>query len=68
MTKRSFLPFSYPHPKQHPTLLVRKIPSHLRFPFPTPDLSLKKNWLMEALNVHRSLSITPDTRKPSVLL
>lgn len=42
MTKRSFLPFSYPHPKQHPALLVRKIPSHLQLPFPTPDLSLKK--------------------------
>lgn len=37
MTEPSFLPFSYPHPKQHPTLLMRKIPSHLQFPFPRVD-------------------------------
>lgn len=42
MTEPSFLPFPYPRPKQHPTLLMRKIPSHLCFPFPTSDISLNK--------------------------
>lgn len=58
MTKRSFLPFSYPHPKQHPVLLVRKIPSHLQLPFPTPDLSLKKKTSLWNPLMYTDLSVS----------
>lgn len=37
-----FLPFSYPRPKHHPTLLMRKTLSHVWFPFPTSELLLNK--------------------------
>jgi hypothetical protein len=75
MTEPSFLPFSYPHPKQHPTLLMRKIPSHWWLSFPTSDLLLNKNPIygslscivnhvqMDAHSLHKSSGTMPGTQE-----
>lgn len=56
------------HPKLHPILLMRKIPAHLRFPFPASDLPHNTKLIHKTPLTYTAFSALPAYRRPSALL